>query len=230
MDVELIWDVDDIPECTVIQNVREDGESYVGIWASFRGSYEVSVPKASCKPHVPDTTLQTLIAETNQFDLVEARDGRIHLVGAEDVRMRVLTRWGLGRRTNAPIGAGNYIPGISAFIVGERTSHPEKNKLHAPFCSTKACSGWLNKLLCEADIDERKLFWVNALDNDGTSVDLGALYSYLKPKHVFALGKVAERQLAVYNLPFLAFSHPQYWKRFKSKQAYPLINALKELT
>lgn len=227
MDVELIWDVEDIPECTVLQDVREEGDSYIGMWCSYRGSYEVSVPKTSCKPYVPDTSLSDLARDVSEFDLIEARDGRIHFASTEDVRNRVLTRWGLGRRTKAPIGAGNYVPGVKVFIIGERISHPEKNKHHAPFCSTKACSGWLNKLLCEADIDEKDLFWVNALDNDGTPVDLGALHAYLQPKHVFALGKVAERRLAEYNLTFLAFAHPQYWKRFKSKEPYPLIAALK---
>lgn len=226
MNVELIWDVEDIPECTVLQDVREEGDSYIGMWCSFQGSYEVKVPKAACKPHAPDS----LVDEADiagVFDLVEAHEGHVRLASTEDVRCRVLTRWGLGRRTKAPIGAGNYVPGVKVFIIGERTSHPEKNKHHAPFCSTKACSGWLNKLLCEADVNEKDLFWVNALDNDGTPVDLRALHDYLQPKHVFALGKVAERQLAEYNIPFLSFSHPQYWKRFKSKQAYPLIAALK---
>lgn len=205
MNVELIWDVGDIPECSVIQDVREEGDSYIGLWCSFQGSYEVTVPKASSKPSVPDSA------------------------STEDVRGRVLTRWGLGRRTKAPVGAGNYVPGVKVFLVGERTSHPEKNKHHAPFCSTKACSGWLNKLLCEANIDERDLFWVNALDNDGTPVDLGSMHSYLKPVHAFALGKTAERQLAVYNIAYTAFTHPQYWKRFRSKEPYPLINALGKL-
>ena len=142
------------------------------------------------------------------------------------VRDRVLARYRLGVKTKAPVGAGNYVPRVKVFLIGERTSHPEINKYHAPFCSTKACSGWLNKLLCEANIDEADLFWVNALDNDGTPVDLGSMHAYLKPTYVFALGKIAERQLAVYNVTYTAFAHPQYWKRFKSKQTYPLINAL----
>ena len=230
MDVELVWDVGDIPECTVIHDVREAGSSYVGMWYSFRGSYEVEVPKASCKPYAPDETLKDLASMTGEFGLVEAHNGHVRLVGPEDVRCRVLTRWGLGRRTKAPVGAGNYVTGVKAFIVGERTSHPEKNKYHAPFCSTKACSGWLNKLLCEAGIDEKALFWVNALDNDGTPIDLAAMHTHLQPGRVFALGKVAERQLSVYNVTYTAFAHPQYWKRFKSKQPYPLIQALQEAT
>jgi hypothetical protein len=226
MNVELIWDVDDIPECSVIQDVREEGDSYVGLWCSARGSYEVKVPKASCKLHVSNA-LENVFEAISELGLVEAHEGHIRPASTEDVRCRVLTRWGLGRRTKAPVGAGNYVPGVKAFLVGEQTSHPEKNKHHAPFCSTKACSGWLNKLLCEANIDEKDLFWVNALDNDGTPVDLGSMHAHLKPGKVFALGKVAERQLAVYNVTYTAFAHPQYWKRFKSKQPYPLIDELR---
>lgn len=230
MNVELIWDVDeDLPEGTVINNVREEGDNYIGMWSSFQGSYEVSVPKASCKPHVPDKKFELAAQLAHELGLVEAHAGRIRLASTEDVRARALNRYALGRRTKAPVGAGNYVPGVKVFLIGERTSHPEKNKLHAPFCSTKACSGWLNKLLCEADVNEKDLFWVNALDNDGTPVDLGSMHAYLQPKHIFALGKVAEERLKVYNLSYTAFAHPQYWKRFKSKEPYPLIAALKRV-
>jgi hypothetical protein len=148
----------------------------------------------------------------------------------ESVRDRVLTRFRLGSKTKAPVGAGNYTPGVKVLIIGEQTSHPEVNKYHAPFCSIKACSGWLNAQLCDAKIDEKDLFWVNALDNDGTPVDLGAMYSYLKPQFVFALGKVAERQLEKHKVPYTAFAHPQYWKRFKSKEPYPFIQVLQIAT
>lgn len=229
MNVELIWDVGDIPEATVIQNARADGDDYVGTWCSFMGSYEVRVPKASCKLHdpKPNSALTAAHNALHEFGFVEAHEGRIRLASTEDVRCRVLDRYALGRRTKAPVGAGNYVPGVKVFLIGERTSHPEKNKLHAPFCSIKACSGWLNKQLCEADIDEKQLFWVNALDNDGSHVDLGVLHAYLRPTYVFALGKVAEERLTAYNLSYTAFAHPQYWKRFKSKQPYPLIDALR---
>lgn len=229
MNVELIWDVEHIPECSVIQDVREDGDHYIGMWCSFAGSYEVRVPKASCKPHKPSTFIADTVQAVHEFDIIDSEHDKLKLVSSEDVRSRVLNRWALGRRTKAPVGAGNYTTGVKVFLIGERTSHPEKNKLHAPFCSVKACSGWLNKQLCEADIDEKSLFWVNALDNDGTPVDLQAMHAHLQPKVVFALGKVAEERLRVYNIPYIAFAHPQYWKRFKHKEPYPLIAALKQV-
>lgn len=233
MDVELIYDVEEIPECTVLHDVKDEGANYSGLWTSMRGSYIVEVPKSACKPYQkPDDSFLNEAAKVAvAFDMVGTTDDKRHitLVGSEDVRNRALERFYLGRKTKAPVGAGNYTPGVKVMLIGERTSHPEKCKFHAPFCSVKASSGWLNKLLCEANIDEKDLFWVNALDNDGTPVDLGTMHAYLKPGVIFALGKVAERQLDSYNLDYVAFAHPQYWKRFRSKQPYPLIDALKEL-
>jgi hypothetical protein len=150
----------------------------------------------------------------------------------ERVRARVLARYRLGLSTKAPIGAGSFTKG-SIMLVGEQTSHPERNKYHAPFCSIKACSGWLNSLLEEANIPEDRLFWVNALDNDGTEVNLTRLYEQITPPLVFALGNIAKAQLTKHNLPYIHVPHPQYWKRFKSKEAYLLIplltNSLKKI-
>lgn len=143
----------------------------------------------------------------------------------ERVRARVLSRFRLGRITKAPVGAGSFTPG-SVMVVGEQTSHPEENKYHAPFCSIKACSGWLNALLEDANIEERKLFWVNALDNDGSEVDLRKLFDFIQPPTVFALGNVARDQLKKHGIEFQHVPHPQYWKRFKNKEPYPLIEQL----
>lgn len=141
------------------------------------------------------------------------------------VRDRVLSRWRLAIKTKAAIGAGSFTYG-SVLIVGERTSHPELNKYHAPFCSVKACSGWLNALLEESSIPEDKLFWINALDNDGSEVDLGRLAAFISPPVIFALGNIARDQLIKHKLSHVHVPHPQYWKRFKAKAVYPLINLL----
>lgn len=141
------------------------------------------------------------------------------------VRSRILTRFRLGLHTGAPIGAGSFTKG-SIMVVGEQTSHPEANKYHAPFCSAQACSGWLNRLLNTADIPEAKLYWVNALDNDGTEVNLGELARAIEPKAIIALGNIARAQLKKHKLDHQHVPHPQYWKRFKSRQVYPLIPLL----
>lgn len=147
----------------------------------------------------------------------------------EHVRSRVLRRYRLGLQTKAPIGAGAFTTGV-VMLVGEQVSHPEENKYHAPFCSTKGCSGWLNNLLEEAGIPEEEMYWVNAIDNDGSEVNLLELHDKLEPRIIMALGNVARDQLKKQGLTFGHVPHPQYWKRFKSKQPYPLITVLTELT
>jgi hypothetical protein len=145
------------------------------------------------------------------------------------VRSRILTRFRLGLKTNAPVDAGSFSRG-SVLLVGEQVSHPKENKYHAPFCSTKGCSGWLNVLLENACIPEDKLFWVNALDNDGSKVDLANLYAQLQPTTVIAMGNVARDSLRSQGITeFEHVPHPQYWKRFKSKQPYPLIVVLHKI-
>jgi len=145
----------------------------------------------------------------------------------KQVGQRVLKRFRLRLRTGATIGAGSYTKGV-ILLVGEQTSHPDENKYHIPFCSTKGCSGWLNALLEDAGIPEERLFWINALDNDGSDVDLRKIYDELEPCMVIALGNIARDKLKKFDIEgFGIVPHPQYWKRFKHKQPYPLINVLK---
>jgi hypothetical protein len=139
---------------------------------------------------------------------------------------RVLWRFRLGLKTKAPTGVGTFEPGV-IMLVGEQVSHPNETKYNAPFCSLRGCSGWLNGLLDKAIIDESKLYWVNALDNNGDPVDLCGLVFSLHPKAIISLGRVAQRQLLAQGITgFEHVHHPQYWKRFKSKQPYPLIELL----
>lgn len=145
---------------------------------------------------------------------------------SEAVRLRVLERFRLRIKTKAPTGAGSYTKGV-ILLVGEQTSHPEENKYHAPFCSIRGCSGWLNAKLEEAAIPESKLFWINALDNDGSEMDLRKIYEDLEPTSVIALGRVAERQLLKFGIKHEQVPHPQSWKRFNHHKPYPLIDALK---
>ena len=130
--------------------------------------------------------------------------------------------------TRAPLGAGAFIEG-NVLLVGEQDSDPAASKEQRPFCTNKGCTGWLNKQLDAASIPEEKLFWVNALNNDYTPVDLRLLVAILRPSAVLALGGIAQKQCKDQEVTFTPFYHPQYWKRFKSKQPYALIARLKEL-
>lgn len=134
----------------------------------------------------------------------------------------------------------NQGPGIghwalrNVLLVGDQhgaTKQPYTLELNAPFVSMSGsgCSDWLKQQLDEAQIDERKLYWVNAYDARGVSTNLGFI-DLLKPKHIIALGGAAEHWCYQTNRPFHCVRHPQYHKRFCHKEPYHLIHLLKEYT
>jgi hypothetical protein len=133
------------------------------------------------------------------------------------------------QETCAPFGAGFFNEG-NVLIVGEQDSDPTTSEKQRPFCTNKGCTGWLNKQLDAANIPEERLFWVNALHNDGSQSDLDQLVSLLKPSAILAMGGIAQAVCKKQGLDFTPFYHPQYWKRFKSKHPYALIDKLSELT
>ncbi len=136
-------------------------------------------------------------------------------------------RLDLTRSTCPPFGVGAYVKG-NILLIGEQASHPLGAPEQEPFCSDAGCSGWLNRLLAAEQIPEELLFWLNARNNDGSKVDLQSIYDHLQPSVVIGLGKVAEGLICEFDFRESAIflPHPQYWKRFKSKQPYPLVKVL----
>lgn len=126
-------------------------------------------------------------------------------------------------------------------IVGDRpgpAAPTDPDYHHTPFYSTKYCSGWLNALLEVNEIPESLLMWINAYDVDGNPFDPTVLSRIPKGSNVLLLGGNAAKWYENINrswtfTSFLSvqnFPHPQYWKRFKSKEPYPLIRTLGTLT
>jgi hypothetical protein len=137
----------------------------------------------------------------------------------------------LSRQTNAPsYGVGSFTEG-NILLIGERASNPDLDPLvpEHPFCSSVGCSGWLNKKFQEEGIDEDKLFWINAFLKDGTKVEIKSVIDMLKPSAVVSLGVVAKNECIAEGIQCYGSYHPQYWKRFKSKYRYPLLDLLKFL-
>ena len=125
--------------------------------------------------------------------------------------------------------AGNFKNERSVIaIIGEKPSGPSPLNRSYPFNDTVGCSGWLNNLLALNKIKEDKLFWVNAINLDGSEND-PAMIQELNPKQVICLGKVAEKWAKKNEWDYVSFPHPQFWKRFKSKEPYPFIEYLKQL-
>lgn len=140
---------------------------------------------------------------------------------------RINKRIKLAKLTNAPFGAGAFIKN-NVLILGEQSAKPEMDLNQLPFCSIKHCSGWLNKILDVYDIPEEQLFWLNVLNNDGSIVDLIKIIDVITPRCIIALGGIAQKQCFIQNIECIKCFHPQYWKRFKSKEKYPLVEILKK--
>jgi hypothetical protein len=124
-------------------------------------------------------------------------------------------------------GVGAFIKG-NILLVGEQASDPKNAPEQQPFCSSKGCSGWLNRLLEEDGVPEDKLYWLNALNNDGSVVNFRSYLAALEPSTVIALGNVAARVCSEQDIPFVKCYHPQYWKRFHSMKPYPLLDLLQQ--
>lgn len=111
-------------------------------------------------------------------------------------------------------------------LVGEAPASISSREKYFPFCSLSGCSGWLNNLLDEENIPEGNLFWINAQHIDGTPNNK-KIFDYLLGKKIICLGKKAEKWVEPTGLKYETVPHPQYWKRFKSKERYPLMDLLK---
>ena len=77
------------------------------------------------------------------------------------------------------------------------------------------CSNWLTAILNYCEIGEEELFWVNA-DQD---------FTIPEGMRVIALGSKASLKL---DIPHEVVQHPQYWRRFRKNEVYPLIDMLRE--
>jgi hypothetical protein len=76
------------------------------------------------------------------------------------------------------------------------------------------------------NVKEEELFWVNALNNDFTVLNLVELVRLLQPRKVIALGRVAQKSCEDQGISCIKSYHPQYWKRFRNKERYPLLDLL----
>ena len=103
---------------------------------------------------------------------------------------------------------------------------------HTPFYSTKNSSLWINRLLWEHGVPETSLLWFNTTLADGTPLDPAIFKRQLSTNPlVVCLGGNAEKWLtktAAHDGHFVKVHHPQAWKRFHSKEHYPLIDYLED--
>lgn len=126
-------------------------------------------------------------------------------------------------------GIGWYTPG-SVLIVGEQCNDPVDAAHALPFVSTtmSGCSWWLAQQLERAGISERKMYWINARDQHGQWTSTDFLDSF-EPRLTIALGRVAQQWCDAAGLheSSIHIPHPQFWKRFRFNQPYPLMDVIR---
>jgi len=122
-------------------------------------------------------------------------------------------------------GIGNFNFG-NILIVGESPG-PGSQGFNTPFVGSGS-GQWLTRKLEEAEIDENRLYWINAYDGYGQPASHEFVRS-LKPSKIIALGSEARKWAAPLQKEFNVehVHHPQYWLRFKANEEYPLIEMLK---
>ena len=123
--------------------------------------------------------------------------------------------------------AGNFNnDGSMIAVIAEQPAKLSPLSRTYPFLDIVGCSGWLNRQLVTADVDTDKVFWVNAANYDGSDNDPEILRQ-INPKRIICLGKVALKWAKKNGWNDVSyFHHPQYWKRFRSKEPYPFIELL----
>jgi hypothetical protein len=121
---------------------------------------------------------------------------------------------------------GIAVPSI--LIVGDKPAPdaPDDDMFHfTPFGAMRHSSLWLNRQLHEADIPEEWLTFVNAADRHGTPTSRKILEH--KWRNIIALGGNARRWILPAQVPHAMVNHPQSWKRFHTREEYPLICLLR---
>lgn len=135
----------------------------------------------------------------------------------------------MARQIAPPMNQG---PGVGHFsersilLIGERVS--SERQLDCPFVLDSGCAPWLSMKLDEGRIWESNLYWANAERSNGDEEDPRYI-DKLKPRTIIALGGKARAYCVKHGLEHEFFPHPQYWKRFKRNDPYPLIQRLVEL-
>jgi len=128
-----------------------------------------------------------------------------------------------------------YYGGTKVVIIGDtpgpgRPTTPGYH--HTPFYSTKNSSLWVNKLLVENDIDEDELLWFNSVLADGSELNPVHIQDLMRLDPAFiVLGGNAEKwfKKAAPGVKYVKVYHPQFAKRFKSKEPYALIDEIKKV-
>lgn len=100
---------------------------------------------------------------------------------------------------------------------------------HTPFYSKIHSGGFINAQMVLAGITEDRLMWTNSATWDNKVGDV-KLLAHREWSHVICLGGNAKKFALKNGIANpTVFDHPQYHKRFKSKEPYPFIEFVQNL-
>ena len=124
-------------------------------------------------------------------------------------------------------------------FVGERTSdeNGQNPTIDLPFLSPNNCSGWLFDRMKEACFQEHEVAFTNVFINRYFETgeerqDVKALVERFKLtglSTVIALGHTAAKVLNEQGIRYIPITHPQFAKRFKTKEKGAYVHLLKEI-
>jgi hypothetical protein len=204
---------------------------------------EVSQPlwAARARAGMELITSPTVYAQLHDHYIAALRQSALQVVMYDFTRpdaiqhvKSLLTR-PLGTPRNEGPGIGNWHPGRVVLLVGDRVKNTlgQHGSVEWPFVRETGSSPWLTQHLIDHEIPERLLYWVNAFSHDGKPLD-PEFVKRLQPRAIITLGDDAKvwahdnELMANHQRPF-NLSHPQFHKRFRHKQAYPLGSLLQEI-
>lgn len=125
--------------------------------------------------------------------------------------------------------SGNWLANI--IIIGDSPlDHTDYDPFYQwPFgsFSGSGCSHWLTSKLNESSASECDLLWGNS--NDNLMWLEPRIEQYLENPTVFALGDKSYQRAYAFFQDTIRVPHPQYWKKFRNSEQYPLITMIEEL-
>jgi len=147
----------------------------------------------------------------------------------------------LGRFLDTPILSA--YPPLPADTIGSRTASflfvgdvANQEELDLPFFAWGGSSEYFYVILKEAGYTEPEMAFTNAYRLDKTERNFIGLVHELKQNgggllgpQIIALGNNAANVLGKQAVDHLTVPHPQYWKRFHSKQSSLYIQALRDI-
>jgi len=113
-------------------------------------------------------------------------------------------------------------PEARFLFVGEQSDEPRDLAFYS--ASSSRSAHFLNIAIWEAGYKEHEIAFTNALRFDGSTRNIRDIYD---GRIVIALGNVAGKICSAQGVPYLAAPHPQFVRRFKSKNRKRYVEMLR---